>query len=120
MLITPAADAVVDAEEPARGRSWLRGLLEPKVLTGLIIVGLFAVMAIFGPLFDHADPGAITSAQLHAPSLRHLLGTTQQGQDVLTQVIYGARVSMEVGFAAGVLTTLWSMVVGLAGGYLSG
>jgi peptide/nickel transport system permease protein len=121
VLTTPDVEAAAtDSEETGPGRSWLRGLLAPKVLIGLIIVGVFALMAIFGPLLDHADPGAITGAQLQAPSLRHLLGTTQQGQDVLTQVIYGARISMEVGFAAGILTTLWSLIVGLAGGYLSG
>jgi peptide/nickel transport system ATP-binding protein/peptide/nickel transport system permease protein len=121
MLITPDVEAVAaDPEETGPRRSWLRGLLAPKVLIGLVIVGAFAVLAIFGPLFDHADPGAITGAHLQAPSLRHLLGTTQQGQDVLTQLIYSARVSMEVGFAAGILTTLWSMIVGVGGGYLAG
>ena len=66
----------------------------PKVLIGLVIVVFFVVLAIFGPILDHTDPGAITSAQLQPPSLAHLLGTTQQGQDVLAQVIYGARVSI--------------------------
>ncbi|HLH82000.1 MAG TPA: dipeptide/oligopeptide/nickel ABC transporter permease/ATP-binding protein [Trebonia sp.] len=121
MLITPDVEAMAAGpEEPGPGRSWLRGILAPKVLTGLVIVGVFTAMAVFGPMLDHADPGAITSARLQPPSLHHLLGTTQQGQDVLTQLIYGARVSMEVGFAAGILTTLWSLLVGLTGGYLSG
>ena len=121
MLITPDMEAVPAEPEEARpGRSWLRGLLMPKVLIGLVIVGIFGAMAIFGPMLVHADPGAITRARLQSPSLKHLLGTTQQGQDVLTQVVYGARISMEVGFAAGVLTTLWSMLVGVTGGYLAG
>ena len=121
MLITPDVEALAaEPDEPGPGHSWLRRLLAPKVLTGLIVVGIFTAMAILGPMLDHTDPGAITSAHLQSPSLHHLLGTTQQGQDVLTQLIYGARVSMEVGFAAGILATLWSLVVGLAGGYLSG
>jgi peptide/nickel transport system permease protein len=121
VLITPDLEAVPAEPEDARsGRSWLRGLLQPKVLVGLILVGFFIGMAIFGPMLDHSDPGTITSARLQAPSLKHLLGTTQQGQDVLTQVIYGARISIEVGFVAGILTTLWSMLVGLTSGYLSG
>jgi len=121
VLITPDVEALAaDPDEPRPGRSWLRGLLAPKVLTGVVIVGIFTVLAIFGPMLIHGDPGSITSARLQPPSLRHLLGTTQQGQDVLTQVIYGARISMEVGFGAGVLTTLWSLLVGLTGGYLSG
>ena len=122
MVMTPdvAATASADLDESGTGRSWLRGLLEPKVLTGLVIVGFFVALAIFGPIVDHTDPGAITSARLQSPSLRHLLGTTQQGQDVLTQLVYGARVSLEIGFAAGLLTTLWSLLVGVTGGYLSG
>jgi peptide/nickel transport system permease protein len=120
LISSDAESAAIDLEDGARGRAWLRGLLVPKVLAGLIIVLVFIAMAIFGPLLDHADPGAVTSARLQPPSLAHLLGTTQQGQDVFTQVIYGARVSMEVGFAAGILVTLWSILVGLTGGYLSG
>jgi peptide/nickel transport system permease protein len=121
MIMTPDVEATVaDPDEPGSARSWLRSLLEPKVFIGLVIVGFFAALAIFGPMLDHADPGAITSAHLQPPSLQHLLGTTQQGQDVLTQVIYGARVSMLIGFAAGLLTTVWSLLVGVTGGYLSG
>jgi peptide/nickel transport system permease protein len=121
VLITPDVEALAaEPDEPGPGQSWLRRLLAPKVLTGLVVVGIFTAMAIFGPMLDHTDPGAITSARLQPPSLHHLLGTTQQGQDVLTQLIYGARVSMEVGFAAGILATLWSLLVGLTGGYLTG
>ena len=121
MITTPDVEAAAaDSYEPGPARSWLRSLLAPKVFVGLVIVGFFAVLAIFGPMLDHTDPGAITSASLQPPSLHHLLGTTQQGQDILTQLIYGARVSMEIGFAAGVLTTIWSLLVGVAGGYLSG
>ncbi len=87
---------------------------------GVVIVLFFVLMAIFGPFLDHTDPGAITSVRLQPPSAAHLLGTTQQGQDVLAQVVYGARISIEVGFGAGILTTLWSVIVGLTGGYMSG
>ena len=121
MLITPDLEAAIaEPDGPGTGRLWLRGLLAPKVMIGLIIVGGFAILAIAGPLLDHTDPGTITGVKLRPPSPHHLLGTTQQGQDVLTQVIYGARISMEVGFAAGLLTTVWSLLVGLTGGYLSG
>lgn len=121
MLISSDVEvAAAEPEEYQPTRAWLRGLLAPKVLAGLIIVLFFAVLAIFGPLLNHTDPSAITSARLRPPSLHHLLGTTQQGQDVLSEVIVGARISMEVGFAAGILTTVWSVLVGLTGGYLAG
>jgi peptide/nickel transport system permease protein len=118
MLITP--DVATEADELQQSRTWLRGLLVPKVLAGLVIVVFFILLAIFGPLLDHVDPGAVTRATLQPPSLDHWLGTTQQGQDVLAQVVYGARISIEVGFGAGILATLWSVIVGLTGGYLTG
>jgi oligopeptide/dipeptide ABC transporter ATP-binding protein len=121
MLISTELDvSAAEAEESPAGRAWLRGLLVPKVLVGVVIVLFFVLMAIFGPFLDHTDPGAITSVRLQPPSAAHLLGTTQQGQDVLAQVVYGARISIEVGFGAGILTTLWSVIVGLTGGYMSG
>jgi peptide/nickel transport system permease protein len=112
--------AVAEPDESRPRHGWVRGLLVPKVLFGLAIVGFFILLAIFGPMLLHTDPGTVTSARLQPPSLKHLLGTTQQGQDVLAQVVDGARISMEVGFGAGILTTLWSILVGLTGGYLSG
>jgi peptide/nickel transport system permease protein len=112
--------AVAEPDESRPRHGWVRGLLVPKVLFGVVIVGFFILLAIFGPMLLHADPGTVTSARLQPPSLKHLLGTTQQGQDVLAQVVDGARISMEVGFGAGILTTLWSILVGLTGGYLSG
>ncbi|MGH3406130.1 MAG: ABC transporter permease, partial [Streptosporangiaceae bacterium] len=120
MLISAELETASDTEESPSGRAWLRGLLVPKVLVGVVIVLFFVLMAIFGPFLDHTDPGAITSVRLQPPSAAHLLGTTQQGQDVLAQVVYGARISIEVGFGAGILTTLWSVIVGLTGGYMSG
>jgi peptide/nickel transport system permease protein len=112
--------AATEAEDSPAGRAWLRGLLAPKVLFGLVLVLFFIVLAIFGPLIDHVNPGDITNARLQPPSLHHLLGTTQQGQDVLAQVVYGARISIEVGFGAGTLATVWSIIVGLTGGYIAG
>jgi peptide/nickel transport system permease protein len=121
VLITSDVDLAAAGPEDSRpARGWLRGLRTPKVLFGVVIVAIFIVLAIFGPLLDHTDPGAVTSTTLRSPSLQHWLGTTQQGQDVLAQVVYGARISIEVGFGAGILTTLWSIIIGLTGGYISG
>ena len=119
-MLTTADVAAAEAEELSQSRSWLRGLLVPKVLFGLAIVVFFLLLAFAGPLLDHTSPDTTSAVTLRPPSLSHWLGTTQQGQDVLAQVIYGARISMEVGLGAGVLTTLWSVLVGLTGGYIAG
>jgi oligopeptide/dipeptide ABC transporter ATP-binding protein len=119
-MLTTADVAAAEAEELRQSRSWLRGLLVPKVLFGLAIVVFFLLLAFAGPLLDHTSPDTTSAVTLRPPSLSHWLGTTQQGQDVLAQVIYGARISMEVGLGAGVLTTVWSVLVGLTGGYIAG
>jgi peptide/nickel transport system ATP-binding protein/peptide/nickel transport system permease protein len=119
-MLTTADVAAAEAEELRQSRSWLRGLLVPKVLFGLAITVFFLLLAFAGPLLDHTSPDTTSALTLRPPSPSHWLGTTQQGQDVLAQVIYGARISMEVGLAAGVLTTVWSVLVGLTGGYIAG
>lgn len=91
-----------------------------KVTVGLVVVLFFVVMALFGPLFIHTDPNAPGNDLLQAPSLTHILGTTWIGQDVLVQVVYGARISLLVGFGAGIITTIISVFMGLISGYFGG
>ena len=99
-------------------RSWLAA--NPKVAFGLSIVGFFVLVAIVGPLLVHQDPNAFSSDALQPPSLTHWLGTTKTGQDVFAQVVDGTRVSLLLGFGAGVLATIISVIVGLTAGYFGG
>ncbi|AOS62578.1 ABC transporter permease [Actinoalloteichus hymeniacidonis] len=97
-----------------------RGMLTDwKLRLGLIIVGLFALIGLVGPLLI-ADVGAISDEALHPPSSNHLLGTTQTGQDVFGQLVYATRGSLIVGLVVGVLATVLSVLVGVVGGYLGG
>jgi peptide/nickel transport system permease protein len=87
---------------------------------GLIVLGLFTLLAIFGEAIAPYDPYASSLDVLAPPSSDHLLGTTEQGSDVLSQLMAGARVSIVVGFAAAVISTVVGSVVGLASGYFGG
>jgi len=78
------------------------------------------VMAVFGELLAPYDPTASSRDVLASPSWSHPLGTTENGSDVLSQLMVGARVSMLVGFAAGLISALLGTAVGLAGGYFGG
>jgi peptide/nickel transport system permease protein len=87
---------------------------------GLGVVGLFAFLAVFGPLITPHDPTASSLDVLAGPSLSHPLGTTENGSDVLSQLIVGARISMVVGFAAALISSVLGATVGLVGGYFGG
>jgi peptide/nickel transport system permease protein len=98
---------------------WL--IANPKVFTGVAIIGFFFLMGLLGPLFVHGDPNALDpNSSLLPPSPQHWLGTTQTGQDVFAQMIIGSRVSLLLGFGAGFLATVLSVVIGLLAGYFGG
>jgi peptide/nickel transport system permease protein len=92
----------------------------PKMLAGVCIVAFFILLALIGPLFIHSDPNAITHDTLLPPSAAHWLGTTQNGQDVLIQLIIGTRSSVLWGLASGAAVTLLSITIGLSSGYFGG
>jgi peptide/nickel transport system permease protein len=118
---TLTAEAAQPAGPRARRRaSWVTALRAPKIAFGFGIVLFFILVAIFGPMIYRVDPSSTSSALLQGPSGAHWLGTTQSGQDVLAQLIVGARISMFVGFVGGAIATVLSLFVGVLGGYLGG
>lgn len=91
-----------------------------KAVAGLVIVGFFLVVAIFGPMLAPYDPSTVSYDVLQPPSADHWFGTTQTGQDIFSQMLYGARISMIVGLAAAAMATTISVTIGLTAGYLGG
>lgn len=91
----------------------------PKFLLGAGIVGLYTAIAVVGPLLV-GDPHTAGPDLLAPPSAQHLLGTTNNGQDVFAQLIVGFRSSLLVGLLAGVVTMLLAALVGVVGGYAGG
>jgi peptide/nickel transport system permease protein len=87
---------------------------------GFGVVGLFVFLAIFGRLIAPHDPDASSLDVLAHPSADHWLGTTEQGSDVFSQLLVGARVSIVVGFAAALISAVLGAAVGLLGGYFGG
>lgn len=86
----------------------------------LSVIVFFGLMALFGPLVAPEDPRASSLNVLEGISLAHPLGTTENGSDVLSQLLVGARVSIVVGFAAALISAALGTAVGLAGGYFGG
>ncbi len=90
-------------------------------LTGLAIVLFMSVLALLAPWIAPFDPAALNLDQiLMPPSAEHLLGTDELGRDVFSRLLYGARVSLWVGFVAVGISTAIGIVLGLASGYFGG
>ena len=87
---------------------------------GVGVLALFLFLTLFGAALAPYDPLASSTEVLQPPSSAHLLGTTEAGSDVLSQVMVGARVSIVVGFAAAVISAVLGAAVGLIGGYFGG
>ena len=90
-------------------------------LGGGVVVLTLAVMAVAAPLVAPHDPHKPdTKRILEAPSSRHWLGTDQVGRDVLSRMLYGARVSLAVGFVSVGIATAIGIALGSAAGYHGG
>src|ERR687890_1999747 len=88
-------------------------------LFGTAVMGLFILMAVFAPLIAPYDPLQQDLAGKFAPPSRaHLMGQDELGRDILSRVIYGARISLTAGLAAVSVATVVGTLVGLAAGYL--
>ncbi len=91
------------------------------LLFGFITVSLFVLVAIFAPLLAPYEPNNINIDEaLSSPCKMHPLGTDQLGRDLLSRLIYGARVSLFVGLIAVGIATLIGILFGSLAGYYGG
>jgi len=92
-----------------------------KSLAGLIVLGVMVLAAILAPWLQRDDPNNMNFYAIGlAPSWQHPFGTTIQGYDVFSQVVWGARTSLLIGAGAAALATLFSAAVGMAAAYIGG
>jgi peptide/nickel transport system permease protein len=138
--------------EPAptsRGSRAIRMPRSPKIIAGLVILAVFAVLAIIGPIIAPYSPNEINQNWVKitcqqgpglcigeikdgvpggyvplevplGPSSAHPLGTTLLGQDVWSQLLNATRPTLVVAFLAGLVATALSILVGVSAGYLGG
>jgi peptide/nickel transport system permease protein len=123
---TPAGQIVVALPAalpvPARQRLvWLRTLLKnPKALLGITIVVFFILIALLAPVIAPGDPNEFVGPPNLPPSSEHFFGTEGQGKDVFRQTVWGARISLLIGFGTGILITIVSTTIGMTAGYFRG
>jgi len=87
---------------------------------GAVILGLIVLIALTAPLLAPYDPHAFGGLPLERPSSAHPLGTNDVGQDILSELIYGARISLAVGLGAALGTVALGLLVGAVAGYAGG
>ncbi|MEU9063686.1 ABC transporter permease [Streptomyces sp. NPDC048430] len=122
MAVTATDVAVLDdpPAPAAAGRAKFRFLRGGKTRAGLLILVFFALFAVIGPWIAPYDPDAMSDQLLQPPSADHWFGTTHTGQDVLSQILVGTRGVLMVGFIAGFLATVLSVLIGVTAGFLGG
>src|SRR5213594_289211 len=90
-------------------------------VVSLVLIGAFAVCAVFAPLLAPYDPLAqALGARLEPPSAAHWLGTDQLGRDIASRLIHGARISLVIGVVVVVSAGFFGTFIGLIAGYAGG
>jgi peptide/nickel transport system permease protein len=114
-------DAVVSTgvETRSRWQDFRRVFFSNRLaLLGAVVMSLFILIAIFAPLIAPYDPLQQNLAGKFAPPSRaHLMGQDELGRDILSRVIYGARISLTAGLAAVAVATGLGTLIGVAAGY---
>jgi peptide/nickel transport system permease protein len=102
--------------------TWRRFRKSPSALIGLTIIAVLVVSAVFAPvLTDHRDPIAQNlSATTLAPSFSHLAGSDKLGRDIFTRLLFGARLSVEIGFVSVGIGLVIGTAIGVLAGFWGG
>ena len=90
-------------------------------MAGMVMVSVFVLFAVFAPWIAPKDPAAIDlPSRLQSPNSAHWFGTDELGRDVLSRIIYGARISMLVGSSVVAGSLLLGLIFGSIAGYYGG
>lgn len=120
----PQFAATIDLPDilpPVRRRSGVLGFVQrqPTIALGLGLLLAMAFIAVFAPFLGTIDPTALAPAKrLRPPSDVYWFGTDAFGRDIYSRVMYGARVSLAVGFSVALLASVAGLSIGLVSGYV--
>lgn len=93
----------------------------PLAAIGVVLVVIFIVFAVFAPWIAPQDPASISlPIRLSTPSHSHWFGTDELGRDILSRIIYGARISMFVGGCVVLISLALGLIIGSIAGYYGG
>ncbi|MHB8928338.1 MAG: ABC transporter permease [Bacillota bacterium] len=89
-------------------------------LAGLVLLGVIVLAAVAAPILAPYDPSKLGDQMLGAPSLSHLMGTDGMGRDILSEIIFGTRISLMVGFTSAIISAFIGTIVGAVSGFFGG
>lgn len=121
-MTSQAAPAIVPRQRSPIWFAWRRFSSNKAALAGGSVLGVLVLMAIFAPLITPVSPEAqsfLTEA-LNFPSQQHWFGVDNLGRDFYTRIVYGARVSLTIGFAAALFSVVIGIPLGALAGYFGG
>jgi peptide/nickel transport system permease protein len=120
-MTTPTTVLVKFKGKTANSRSLKRWYQNGPLLAGMIIVGIVVLIAVSAPLIAPYDPiKQDLLSTLQPPSWEHWLGTDKLGRDVLSRLLWGARVDLRIGFLAVLIPFVFGSVIGALAGYFGG
>jgi peptide/nickel transport system permease protein len=117
--LSPLAASLV--RQPRRNSIWQVIVRQRLALTGIILVVFFIIVAAIGPyVAPHGKTEQFSGQRLKPPSREFLLGTDEFGRDVFSRLLYGARISFEVGFIVVGIAASFGVFFGIIAGYRGG
>jgi peptide/nickel transport system permease protein len=122
IIPTAEADAGALATEarPLRVEVWRRFRHNHMAMAGLIFLLLLSLAAIFAPYITHYGPFDRVPLYRQGPSRQHWFGTDPIGRDMFSRVVYGARVSLKIGFIATAMSLVIGLLIGAVAGFFGG
>src|SRR5215472_7162123 len=113
----PLAEVLPPARQRGRVMTFVRR--NPTIVLGGSLLAIMVLIAIFAPYLGTVDPTALAPARrTRPPSAEHWFGTDMLGRDLYSRVIYGARVSLLVGFSVAAFASLVGLAIGLVAGFV--
>ncbi len=110
-----------DYRRPSHAQLWRRQMVrDKKALVGSIVLGALVLCAVFAYWIVPYDPNAMDFDMIVEPSWAHPLGTDDLGRDLLSRLIYGAQVSLFVGFSTVLISLVAGVALGVAAGFYGG
>ncbi len=116
-IVTPTG-----VQSRSRRQDFLRTFFSNRLaIFGTVVLSVFVILAVFAPLVAPYDPlEQHLSQKFNGPSVAHPFGQDELGRDILSRVIYGARISLTAGLAAVAIATTLGTFVGLVAGFFGG